>query len=92
VSERRLVRSAKTGVDHRFFGAREPLSPRATSRPPRASVLVRGHFQQRRRTGIRTRLPALAGTPVLKFGDGRVGCDLVVSGALRSSSARTFLT
>ncbi len=42
--------------------------------------------------GNRTRLPALAGTPVLKFGDGRVvGCDLVLSGAFQSRSCRTFM-
>ncbi len=43
--------------------------------------------------GNRTRLPALAGTPVLKFGDGHVaGCDLVPSGAIQSWSAGAFVS
>ena len=42
--------------------------------------------------GIGTRLPALLGTPVLKFGDGRVaGCDLVPLGAIQSRSASLFV-
>src|SRR6266498_5344162 len=43
--------------------------------------------------GNRTRLPALAGTPVLKFGDGRVTpCDLVVLCAPVSRPSRPFVT
>src|SRR6266568_1271819 len=42
--------------------------------------------------GNRTRQPTLAGSPVLKFGDGRVvGCDQVISGAAQCRSARPFV-
>ena len=42
--------------------------------------------------GNRTRLRALARTPVLKFGDGRVAeCDLMPSGRTRSGSAGLFV-
>jgi hypothetical protein len=42
--------------------------------------------------GNRTRLPALAGTPILKFGDGRVvGCYLIPPGAIQSRSAALFV-
>jgi hypothetical protein len=42
--------------------------------------------------GNRTRLRTLARTPVLKFGDGRVGlCYLVLPGVIQYRSARPFV-
>ena len=41
VNDQRLVRSAKTGVGHRYSRPAEPVSSGPMCGPPRASVLVR---------------------------------------------------
>src|SRR6266498_4663155 len=60
-----------------------PTTPVVDSKPQ-----VSGYVRLAEADGNRTRLRALALTPILKFGDGRVaGCYLVPPGAIQSRSA-----